>query len=134
MSARTDFLAGTTTMVRFALRRDRARLVGWAIGLGGFMAYATTVLPTVYDTDEDLRSATELYADPVGRMLIGPGYGFDAEFRSGQFMGGEVVQERRWDLTSEEGRGAMWGIIDASASVTLDGEVGYGLFEYLFIG
>jgi hypothetical protein len=64
---------------------------------------------------------------------VGTGYGFDAEFRSGQFLGDQVVQERSWDLATDKGRAAMWGIVDASATYTLDGQTGHGLFEYLFL-
>jgi hypothetical protein len=64
---------------------------------------------------------------------VGTGYGFDPEWRHGKYMGDLVIQERQWDLTTDEGRGAMWGIIDASATYTMDGETGHGLFEYLFI-
>jgi hypothetical protein len=65
---------------------------------------------------------------------VGTGYGFDSEWRNGQYHGDMVVQERRWDLTTAEGRAAMWGIVDSSCRFALDGEVGYGLFEYLFLG
>jgi hypothetical protein len=64
---------------------------------------------------------------------VGTGYGFDPEWRHGRYVGDQVVQERRWDLTSDEDRAAMWGIVDASARVTLDGQPGWGLFEYLMI-
>jgi hypothetical protein len=64
---------------------------------------------------------------------VGTGYGFDPEWRHGKFVGESVVQERRWDLTDPEQTASMWGIVDAAARVTLDGQVGHGLFEYLFI-
>jgi hypothetical protein len=66
---------------------------------------------------------------------VGTGYGFDSEWRHGKYAGSPdpVVQERRWDLTTEEGRAAMWGIVDSSARVTLDGQPGWGLFEYLML-
>ncbi|HEY8543390.1 MAG TPA: hypothetical protein VIL36_00005, partial [Acidimicrobiales bacterium] len=64
---------------------------------------------------------------------VGTGYGFDAEWRNGRYVGDLVVQERAWDLRTEEGRAAMWGIVDAAATFTLDGAVGHGLFEYLFL-
>jgi ABC-2 type transport system permease protein len=71
-------LANVGTMVRFLLRRDRIKLPAWVGGLGLFVVYLTTALPTAYPSEEDLAAATGLFADPVGRMLIGPGYGFDA--------------------------------------------------------
>ena len=71
-------MTGTRTLVRFMLRRDRVRLPAWALGFGVFVAYLATALPTVYETEQDLQGAVALFADPVGRMLVGPGYGFDA--------------------------------------------------------
>jgi hypothetical protein len=64
---------------------------------------------------------------------VGTGYGFDPEWRHGRYLGDLVVQERRWDLTTEDGRAAMWGIVDASARVQMDGQPGWGLFEYLML-
>lgn len=67
---------------------------------------------------------------------VGTGYGFDPEWRHGKYAGdptNPVVQERQWDLRTDEGRAAMWGIVDASARAILDGQVGAGLFEYFFI-
>jgi hypothetical protein len=72
---------------------------------------------------------------------VGTGYGFDPEWRHGKYAGDLMVQERQWDLRTEEGRAGMWGIVDSSARFTLsgsgsgsgEGQVGYGLFEYLMI-
>jgi hypothetical protein len=72
---------------------------------------------------------------------VGTGYGFDPEWRHGKYAGDLMVQERQWDLRTEEGRAGMWGIVDSSARFTLSGsgsgsaeaQVGYGLFEYLMI-
>ncbi|QBI20214.1 ABC transporter permease [Egibacter rhizosphaerae] len=70
-------LAGTGTLVRFMLRRDRIRLLAWTAGFAALTLYLVTALPVAYETEADLAAATQLFADPVGRMLIGPGYGFD---------------------------------------------------------
>lgn len=69
---------------------------------------------------------------------VGTGYGFDAEWRHGMYHGPEtVVQGRTWDLTTEEGRAAMWGIVDSISRFTVHGpqgdEVGYGLFEWMVL-
>jgi ABC-2 type transport system permease protein len=71
-------LAGTGTLVRFQLRRDRVRLPAWAAGFALFTLYLASALPLAYETEADLAAATQLFGDPVGRMVIGPGYGFDA--------------------------------------------------------
>ena len=71
-------LIGTATLARFMLRRDRIKLPAWAGGFGLFVVYLATALPTIAETEEELRGTTALFADPVGRLLIGPGYGFEA--------------------------------------------------------
>ena len=71
-------LTGTATLVRFMLRRDRVRLPAWAGGLAVFVLYLVTAIPSVYGDDEELAGAVALFADPIGRLLVGPGYGFDA--------------------------------------------------------
>jgi ABC-2 type transport system permease protein len=75
--SRGSRLVGVGTLVRFLLRRDRIKLPAWTGGLGLFVVYLAAALPNVAETEEELRSATQLFADPVGRLLIGPGYGFD---------------------------------------------------------
>ncbi len=70
-------LAGTGVLVRFLLRRDRIKLPAWTGALGLFVIYLNAALPSIADTEAELATATALFADPVGRLLIGPGYGFD---------------------------------------------------------
>jgi hypothetical protein len=66
---------------------------------------------------------------------IGTGYGFDPDWRHGMYQGDLVVQGREWDLTTDEGRKAMWGLCDSVARVELDdGTEGRGLFEYMVFG
>ncbi len=68
---------GVGTLVRFLLRRDRIKLPAWTGGLGLFVLYLAAALPNFAGTEEDLRGAAQLFNDPVGRLMIGPGYGFD---------------------------------------------------------
>ncbi len=72
-----ELFQGTGTLLKFMLRRDRVKLPAWVAGLGLFVVYVVSALPSAYKTPEELQAAVSLYADPVGRMLIGPGYGFD---------------------------------------------------------
>ncbi len=69
-------LAGTGTLLRFMLRRDRIKLPAWAGGFALFIVYLTTALPVAYP-EEDLQAVVALFGDPLGRVLTGPGYGFD---------------------------------------------------------
>lgn len=77
MTPAQSTLSGTTVLLRTMLRRDRLRTSAWVLGVGlaGFyFAHAVTVLA---ETSEELRSLASLYADPVGRMMVGPGFGMD---------------------------------------------------------
>ena len=78
LDERSSNLAGTAILVRFMLRRDRVKLPAWTGGLGLFVVYLVAALPSIAETEGDLAATTQLFADPVGRLLIGPGYGFDA--------------------------------------------------------
>lgn len=72
---RAGAFAGLGVVVRFMLRRDRVRLVSWAGGIGLFGVYVSAAVTTVYA--DDLSAVVGLFADPVGRLMTGPGYGFD---------------------------------------------------------
>lgn len=71
-------LAGTGTLTRFFLRKDRIKLPAWVGGLGLMVAYIGSALPTLAPTDEDLAALTPLFTQPVGRMFTGPAFGMDA--------------------------------------------------------
>src|SRR5690606_32607633 len=54
------------------------KLLGWVGGFALFTVYLSVALEAVYgESEESLRAATQLFTDPVGRLLIGPGYGLD---------------------------------------------------------
>ena len=71
-------LAGTGTLVRFSLRRDRIKLPAWVGGLGLFVIYIGAALPQLAPTEEDLAAVVPLFTQPVGRMFTGPAFGMDA--------------------------------------------------------
>lgn len=72
-----EHLTGLGPMLRFQLRRDRVRLPAWCGGLAMFVLYVVVAIPQAYGDDEELRTATTLFRDPVGRLFTGPGFGFD---------------------------------------------------------
>ncbi|GAA4950879.1 exporter of polyketide antibiotics [Streptomonospora halophila] len=76
-TARGGGFAGTWTLTRFLLRRDRVRLPAWTAGFALFMGYLTAALPVAYGDDKQLRAIGQMFRDPVGRLMIGPGYGFE---------------------------------------------------------
>ncbi len=65
---------------------------------------------------------------------IGTGYGFDQDWRHGAYQGPLVVQGLTLDLDNPDDAARMMGIVDSAARFRLDGEVGYGLWEYFVIG
>jgi ABC-2 type transport system permease protein len=70
-------LAGTGTMIRFILRRERTRLTAWMLGITLLLAYFVTVLvPGVAETEEQLLDLRRLMEGSVG-AVFGPGYGRD---------------------------------------------------------
>src|SRR5690606_38321566 len=70
-------LAGTGTLIRLGLRRDRVKLPAWVAGLGIFVLYIGNALPLLAPTQEDLAVLVPMCAQPVGRMFTGPAFGMD---------------------------------------------------------
>jgi hypothetical protein len=72
-------------------------------------------------------------------VMVGTGYGIDADWRHGMYQGPElVVQGLDLDMQTDADR--MFGIVDNSARFVLSGpgaptqgQAGYGLHEYFFI-
>lgn len=82
-------LAGTGTMVRFMLRRDRIRFPAWTLGMAAMMAYFANFLPQAFDDEAALQGLVDFSTSPIGSLLGGPGFGFDditlARFLVGQY-------------------------------------------------
>jgi putative exporter of polyketide antibiotics len=55
-------LAGTGTMIRLILRRDRIRLPIWVLGIVGIVGVSANAVQGVYATPHD----REIYADTIG--------------------------------------------------------------------
>lgn len=72
-----DALAGTGTLIRFILRRDRIKLPAWLLGATGLLYYFGTALPEVFETEEQLQDLGRFMDGAMGAMF-GPGYGRDA--------------------------------------------------------
>lgn len=70
-------ITGTVLLLRTMLRRDRLRTSAWVLGIGVFGFYFAHAVTILAETSDDLRSLAGLYADPVGRMMVGPGHGMD---------------------------------------------------------
>jgi ABC-2 type transport system permease protein len=77
LPARPQVFTGTADLLRFALRRDRRRLVIWVAALGGVTVYSAVSLAAVYPTAADRQARAALISNPAGVLLSGPGYGTD---------------------------------------------------------
>lgn len=63
------------------------------------------------------------------------GYGADADWSHGQWMGGEWLRGVSYDLSDPAVAGRIpFGVIDHAARATCDGDEGYGIFEHASIG
>jgi ABC-2 type transport system permease protein len=90
-AARAGRLAGTGTLVRFNLRRDRIRMPIWiaAIALVQLSGPATYVeqFPTAEDRQNN---AAVIGENPAARAFSGPGHGLD-DYTYGAMMGNEYL-------------------------------------------
>jgi ABC-2 type transport system permease protein len=79
-------LAGTPTLIRLALRRDRTQLAVWLVGVPGLMAMIAATMEGLY-TDEAERVAVVAFSanSPVARAFDGPA--------SGTSLGAMVIAE-----------------------------------------
>lgn len=78
-------LAGTWSLVRFVLRRDRVRLPVWILGLTVLVLATASSVDSLYPTQADLRAAAEpMYDNAAVIALNGPTYGIDT-------LGGQIV-------------------------------------------
>lgn len=89
-SSRTAAFAGTSTLIRFGLRRDRIKLPAWVAGLGIFVLYIGNALPLLAPTQKDLAALVPVFTQPVGRMFTGPAFGMDAPTYERFFAAGYV--------------------------------------------
>jgi ABC-2 type transport system permease protein len=86
----SDALAGTGTLLRLALRRDRVRLAAWVLGIGALTAMTVSSLAEVYPTATDRAIRAELMRNPASILLGGPGYGLD-DYTLGAMVANELV-------------------------------------------
>ena len=79
-----------------------------------------------------------LEIEPMGPMplSVGLGYGPDDDgWNHGRWMGESWTQRVDHDLDSESVQQRVaWSMIDHAAKATLDGQVGYGIFEHMALG
>ncbi|MDJ1138367.1 ABC transporter permease [Streptomyces iconiensis] len=88
--ARKRTLAGTGTLYRFALRRDRVRLPVWILAL--FLGTLSTAsnFKQVYADDEARASAAKTMDSPAGLAMTGPGHYLD-DYNYGAMLGHQML-------------------------------------------
>ena len=126
-------------------RNDRTRVLEEAVTVfpdGSVTHHGRPEYELEWDAEERFVTRARLTAgslvmdvEPMKHVYLGggTGYGFDADWRHGMWQGELVVQGRDYDLTTPEALSQMFGIVDASSRAEIEGQVGYGLFEYMFI-
>lgn len=65
-------------------------------------------------------------------VMVGTGYGLEADWKHGMYKGKKVVESFTLDMHDDAHR--MFGLCDNAARFELGDQVGYGLFEYGFLG
>lgn len=73
-SATGNVFAGTGTLVRFILRRDRIKLPAWLLGSTVLLLYFVTVLSEIIQ-DEQQRETMGRFMEGAVGAVFGPGYG-----------------------------------------------------------
>ena len=67
-------------------------------------------------------------------VMVGTGYGLENDWRHGMYHGERTVVQKL-SLDMQKDRDRMFGLVDcATRFESSNGDVGYGLFEWMFIG
>lgn len=84
-------LAGTGTLIRFILRRDRIRIPLWLLGLAGAQIGTAAAYPDIYPTAADRQAQAQVIGtNPAMVVMTGPGHGLD-DYTYGAMMTNEVL-------------------------------------------
>ncbi|HEX6969675.1 MAG TPA: ABC transporter permease [Micromonosporaceae bacterium] len=84
-------LAGTGSLIRFILRRDRIRIPAWLAGIALVQISGAASYPGLYPTEADRRNqAAVMDANPAMKAMTGPGHGLD-ESTYGAMMTNEYL-------------------------------------------
>ncbi|MGH3096065.1 MAG: ABC transporter permease [Streptosporangiales bacterium] len=84
-------LAGTGTLIRFILRRDRVRIPVWVAALTLATVSTATSFPGLYKTAAERQARAALLQDnPTGIAFTGPGYGVE-HYTFGAMLANEML-------------------------------------------
>jgi ABC-2 type transport system permease protein len=71
-----DVLAGTGTLIRFILRRERIKLSAWLLGMTVLLSFLVRGVSEITESEEQTQDLRRIMDGAVG-ALFGPGYGRD---------------------------------------------------------
>jgi ABC-2 type transport system permease protein len=83
-------LAGTATLIRFILRRDRFRLIVWIGAVVGLMVSFAATSVDLFPTPESLQARAAIMDSPIGVAFSGPRIGLD-NYTYGAYLSNEYV-------------------------------------------
>ncbi|MFC0582944.1 hypothetical protein [Micrococcoides hystricis] len=81
-------MSGTLTLLHFALRRDRFRIVVWLVALVGATLVVATAFPGLYPNAEDREVVAQSMDTPASLALTGP-----AEYLTNYSYGSMLAHE-----------------------------------------
>ncbi|MGO1441047.1 MAG: ABC transporter permease [Brevibacterium yomogidense] len=84
-------LTGTLGLVRLILRVDRIRALVWVLAVGAMGFYFAHAIQVIAEDEETLATLGGLYSDPVGRMMVGPGFGMEDPTHARFFAAGYAL-------------------------------------------
>lgn len=70
-------LTSTSTLTRFALRRDRVRLTAWVLGIGVAMVVLTNATASMFTTEDERAARLAASENPTSIIFAGPGIGLE---------------------------------------------------------
>lgn len=90
VSTMANALAGTGTLVRFMLRRDRVRIPVWIGAITAGTVASAASFPDIYADAADRQARSALIENPGIRAFTGPGYGL-GDYTFGAMMAHEML-------------------------------------------
>lgn len=82
--------AGTWTLLKLALRRDRVRLPIWIISIVGLTVMMAASFPGIYASAEERQARAALIMNPATVAIAGPGHGAE-DYTFGAMMTNEML-------------------------------------------
>ncbi|MFD3521303.1 ABC transporter permease [Streptomyces sp. NPDC058653] len=82
--------AGTGTLIRFGLRRDRVRIPVWVLALALGCLTSSSKFETLYSTAEDRANAVDSMDSPAALAMTGPRH-YLSDYNIGSMMGHQLI-------------------------------------------